>query len=168
MDGIQKELTNLCQRLQPNYLPIAQPYVVQDKHILVIWAPAGDMRPYTAPDGLNKSAQRFSYIRSAASTIKAKGENLRRLQELTARIPFDDRVQQQATLKDLSLGLIRDFLNEVDSELFDQSATMPFADLCRQMAIAKGPDEQLRPVNAGLMFFSEEPERFSPVRGLRS
>lgn len=160
MDGIQKELTNLCQRLQPNYLPIAQPYVVQNKHILVIWAPAGDMRPYTAPDGLNKGAQRFSYIRSAASTIKAKGENLRRLQELTARIPFDDRVQQQATLKDLSLGLIRDFLNEVDSELFDQSATMPFADLCRQMAIAKGPDEQLRPVNAGLMFFNEEPERF--------
>ncbi|MBV6654295.1 MAG: putative DNA binding domain-containing protein [Mameliella sp.] len=160
MDSIQKELTNLCQRLQPNYLPIAQPYVVHDKHILVIWAPAGDMRPYTAPDGLKKGAQRFSYIRSAASTIKAKGENLRRLQELTARIPFDDRVQQQATLKDLSLGLIRDFLNEIDSELFDQSATMPFADLCRQMAIAKGPDEQLRPVNAGLMFFCEQPERF--------
>jgi ATP-dependent DNA helicase RecG len=37
---------------------------------------------------------------------------------------------------------------------------MPFAELVRQLAIAKGPDEKLRPVNVGLMFFNKAPENF--------
>lgn len=161
LDKLQGELTNLSHRIQPNFLPIFQPYVFQNKHILVIWGPPGDMRPYTAPEGLGKGAQpRHSYIRSGSKTIKAQGENLRRLQELTARIPFDDRINQEAELNDLSLGLIRDFLQEVKSSLFDESTTMPLADLTRQMAIAKGPDEYLRPVNVGLMFFNKEPHKF--------
>lgn len=162
VDRIQGELTGLCHRLQPHYLPIVQPYVVQGQHILVIYAPAGDMRPYSAPEGLGaKGLQiRFSYIRSGSRSIKAQGENLRRLQELTARIPFDDRTNQQARLNDLNLGLIRDFLQEIKSDLAEESATMPFMDLCRHMNIAKGPDEALRPVNAGLMFFSKEPHQF--------
>ena len=161
LDKLQGELTNLSHRIQPNFLPIFQPYLYQNKHILVIWAPPGDMRPYTAPEGVGKGAQpRHSYIRSGSKTIIAKGENLRRLQELTARIPYDDRINQQAELNDLSLGLIRDFLQEVKSSLFEESTTMPLADLTRQMAISKGPDEYLRPVNVGLMYFNKEPHKF--------
>ncbi len=161
LDKLQGELTNLGHRILPNFLPIFQPYVIQNKHILIIWAPAGDMRPYTAPEGLGKGAQpRHSYIRSGSKTIIARGESLRRLQELTARIPFDDRINQQAELNDLSLGLIRDFLQEVKSGLFEESTSMPLPDLTRQMAIAKGPDEYLRPVNVGLMFFNKEPHKF--------
>ncbi len=162
IDQIQGELTGLCHRLQPNYMPIVQPYVFQGQHILVLYAPAGDMRPYSAPEGLGaKGLQtRVSYIRSGSRSIKAQRENLRRLQELTARIPFDDRINQQAHLNDLNLGLIRDFLQEIKSDLAEESATMPFTDVCRHMNIAKGPDEALRPVNAGLMFFSKEPHRF--------
>ena len=162
IDRIQGEITGLCHRLQPNYMPMVQPYVFQGRHILVLYAPAGDMRPYSAPAGLGAkgSQSRFSYIRSGSRSIKAQGENLRRLQELTARIPFDDRVNQPARLDDLNLGLIRDFLQEIKSDLAEESATLPFADLCRYLHIAKGPDEALRPVNAGLMFFSKEPHRF--------
>lgn len=56
--------------------------------------------------------------------------------------------------------MIRSFLGEIKSELFDESVSMPFSELCRLMNIARGPDEHLRPVNAGLLFFSREPERF--------
>ena len=162
VDRIQGELTGICHYLQPNYLPIVQPYVFQNKHILVIYAPAGDMRPYSAPESLGEKGiqNRFYYIRSGSRSIKARGENLRRLQELTARIPFDDRINQQASLDDLDLGHIRDFLHEIKSDLAETSAKMPFQDLCRQMNIAKGPDEALRPINAGLMFFCKEPHRF--------
>jgi len=154
IDRIQGELTELCYRLQPNYMPIVQPYVFQEKQILVLYAPAGDMRPYSAPEGLcNRGSQnRFNYIRSGSRSIKALGENLRRLQELTARIPFDDRINPQAQLNNLNLGLIRDFLHEIKSDLAEESASMPFTNLIRQMNIAKGPDEALRPVNVGLMF----------------
>ncbi len=162
IDRVQGELTGLCHRLQPNYLPIVQPYIFQEQHILILYAPAGDMRPYSTPEGLGKRGlqNRFYYIRSCSRSIKAQGENLRRLLELTARIPFDDRINQHARLDDLNLGLIRDFLQEIKSDMAEESASMPFADLCRQMNIAKGPDEAFRPVNAGIMFFCKEPHRF--------
>lgn len=161
IDGIQKELTQISHRIQPHYLPIVQPHLYEGKHILIIWAPAGDARPYSAPGSLAKGRQqRFHYLRSGSKTIKAQGETLRQLQQLAARIPFDDRINPQATVNDLDLGLIRDFLHEIKSTLAEESASMPFADLARQLAIAKGPEEELRPVNAGLMFFHREPEKF--------
>ncbi len=161
IDGIQGELTRISHQVHPRYLPIAQPYVYEEQHILVIWAPAGDMRPYAAPESSGKGRQqRHHYIRSGSKTIKAQGEKLRHLQELAARIPFDDRINQEATLDDLDLGLIRDLLHEIKSTLAEESASMPFADLVRQLAIAKGPDKELRPVNVGLMFFNRSPEDF--------
>ncbi|WP_373495704.1 helix-turn-helix domain-containing protein [Aquiflexum sp.] len=107
IDSIQGEITKLCHLIQPNYIPIVQPYFFMESHILVMYAPAGDMRPYTAPQGLGGTGQksRFSYIRSGSRTIKAQGEDLRRLQELTARIPFDDRVHQTAKLQDLNRNI---------------------------------------------------------------
>ncbi|MFZ4801942.1 MAG: ATP-binding protein [Chlorobium sp.] len=105
---------------------------------------------------------RYHFVRSGSRSIRAKGDTLRRLQELASRIPFDDRIHTAATLKDLDLGLIRSFLNEIKSELFEESGAMPFSELCRLMNIARGPDEALRPINAGLLFFSREPDRFFP------
>lgn len=143
-------------------MPIIQPYVINEKYVLVIYSPARDMRPYSVPESLGERGvkNRFYYIRSGSRSIRAQGENLRRLQELTARIPFDDRINQQSSLDDLDLGYIREFLHEVKSDLAEESKKMPFPDLCRQMNIAKGANEALRPINAGLMFFSKEPHRF--------
>ena len=160
LDKIQKEVIELGHKILPNYFPIAQPYIFQGQHILVFWCPAGDNRPYTAPATLGKGAQRQSYIRLTSNSLIARGENLRRLQELTARIPFDDRVNNRAVLNDLDLGLIREYLQEIKSDLYEESTQMPFPDLCRSMLIAKGPQEDIRPVNVGLLFFSRNPERF--------
>ena len=160
LDRIQGELIQICYQIQPNYLPISQPYVVDDKHILIIWVPAGDLRPYSCPSTQGDDARRQNYIRSGSSSIIARGDNHTRLLELTAKIPFDDRINQQARLTDLDFGLIREYLSEAGSDLFDESVQIPFADLCRQMQIARGPIEFLRPVNIGLMFFNREPHKF--------
>jgi ATP-dependent DNA helicase RecG len=56
--------------------------------------------------------------------------------------------------------LIREFLQEIKSDLFEPSASMPFDELCRQMRIVFGPDEYLKPVNVGLLFFNKCPESF--------
>lgn len=79
---------------------------------------------------------------------------------MTARIPFDDRVNNQAAIDDFDLGLIREHLQEIKNDLFQESHRMPLPDICRAMYIAKGPVEFLRPVNVGLLFFSLAPERF--------
>ncbi|MDY0344556.1 MAG: ATP-binding protein [Lentimicrobium sp.] len=160
LDAIQGELINVCYTIQPNYLPITQPYIFVDKHILVIWAPAGDMRPYSVPSTMGNDARRQYYIRVGSRSIIAQGANLTRLLELTAKVPFDDRINQEAQINDLDLGLIREFLQEVGSDLFDESVNIPFPELCRQMQIARGPVEYLRPVNVGLMFFNQEPHSF--------
>ncbi len=39
---------------------------------------------------------------------------------------------------------------------------MPFADLCRRMNIAAGPDEFFKPKNIGLLMFNEDPAQFFP------
>ncbi|MDP2113668.1 MAG: ATP-binding protein, partial [Bacteroidota bacterium] len=40
LDSIQGELVKICHQITPNYIPATQPYVFQNKHILVIWVPA--------------------------------------------------------------------------------------------------------------------------------
>lgn len=160
LDKIQGEVLSLAYQLLPNYFPLIQPYVLQEQHILVLWCPAGDNRPYTAPITQGKGAQRAPYIRFGSRSIIAKEDNLRRLQELTARIPFDDRINGKATIDDLDLGLIQAFLQEVKSDLYEESKQIPFVDLCLNMKIVNGPKEALRPLNVGLLFFSRNPEKY--------
>jgi len=163
LDGIQKKLIELSYKISPSYIPVSQPYSIEGKHILVIWAPAGDNRPYKAPVSLSdKKSEKAWYIKRGSKTIKVKdsSEDERRLLELTARVPFDDRINQNASLDDLSLQLIQVYLKEVMSPLFDESSKMPFTDLCMQMKIVKGPDEHLRPTNVGLLLFNDHPEQF--------
>jgi len=162
LDAIQGEIVQLGNRISPIYFPICQPYVLQGKHILVLWCPAGDNRPYSAPATLGKGAPYYNYIRVGSRSIQAKDDYLRQLQELTARIPFDDRINNRSSIQDFDLGIIQAHLHEVKSDLFEESKTMPFADLCRAMLIAKGANEDIRPVNAGLLFFNKEPEKFFP------
>lgn len=160
LDKIQGELLTLAYQLQPNYYPIIQPYILQQRHILVLWCPAGDHRPYTAPSTQGAKAQRQAYFRYGSRSIVAKDATLKRLQELAARIPFDDRINGQATIEDFDLGIIQAYLHEVKSDLLEESKLIPMEDLCRQMYIVKGGDELLRPVNAGVLFFCRAPEKF--------
>lgn len=162
LDKLQGEVIQLGNQLQPNYFPIVQPYELDGKHILVLWCPAGDNRPYSALSTQGKNAQRQYYVRHGSRSVVPRTEDLRRLMELTARIPFDDRINQQAVLDDLDLGLIQAFLHEVKSDLLEESKHISMAELARNMLIAKGADEDLRPINAGLLFFNKQPEKFFP------
>jgi len=160
LDKIQKEVLELGNRIQATYMPIMQPYELDGKHILVLWCPAGDFRPYSAPTTLGEKAQRQFYIRVGSSTVIAKNEALRRMYELAARVPFDDRINQDASIDDFDLALIQAYLHEVKSDLYEESKSMSLSNLTRNMYIAKGSDEFLRPVNVGLLFFSQTPEKF--------
>lgn len=162
LDPIQKEVTSLGHRLSPNYFPICVPYLFMGQHILVLWCPAGEIRPYSAPDTFQKGAPYSKYIRIGSTTVKAKGEALRQLDEMSVRVPFDDRVNQQATLNDLDLATIQAYLQEIKSNLFEESINMPLAELCTSMQIARGINENIRPLNVGLLFFNKEPEKFFP------
>lgn len=162
LDKMQKDLLNLSYKIQPYYSPVAQPYVTDNKHILVIWAPGGDNRPYKAPSIPREKAQYKYYIRRGSSSVVANQQEEQLLFDMAKRIPFDDRVNHHASLNDLSFGLIRSFLHEIKSGLAEEAPRLQLADLAMQMKIAAGPKENILPLNAGLLFFSEHPHKFFP------
>ncbi len=165
IDSIQKALLNLGNSaIQPPYHPLTAVYEVQGKHILVLWVPGGETRPYKAKTSLNNKQSDWAYyVRKHTSTVKATGDTERELLSLAATVPFDDRYRQSATLNDLSPVLIRDYLNAVGSELATDAPEMSIEQLALRMNIAGGPPEALFPKNVGLLFFNAHPERFFPA-----
>jgi len=161
IDSIQKKIIELSYKIQPNFTPIIQPYDYKGKHVLIVWVPGGDTRPYKAPDSLSKKKTGFSYyIRKGSTTVKARGEDERRLLELSAKVPFDDRISHNAEIENLDKGIITDFLKKVNSSLYEEIDKLDFVDLCERMKIVRGPKEYKKPVNAGLLLFNKTPEEY--------
>lgn len=164
IDSIQKELLNLGHTaLKPNYHPIAAPYEVDGRHILVLWAPGGQTRPYRARTTLGKDDRDYSwFIRKGSSTVVARASDESELMSLAATVPFDDRVNQHATVDDLDRGLMLAFLEEVRSDLRESAMTMPLVELGRLMHVVAGSSESPFPLNVGLLFFNPAPHRYFP------
>ncbi len=160
MDSIQKELLQICHYITPNYFPVVEATVIDGKHLLAIWVPPGDLRPYKAPKSLSDKHNKPYYIRRFSFTIQANDDDLQRLMSLAAKVTFDNRINHHATLEDLNLVHIATFLKEVKSSLYSELPKIQMDDLCRQMGIARGSDEDLRPLNIGLLLFNDEPRKF--------
>lgn len=157
-----KDILNKCSLIQPSYMPVAEVTSFQDKTFIVLWCPGGSTRPYSAPKTIGVKSERIHWIRRISSTVKPSPEEERDLYTLANNVPFDDRINHSAQLDDLNIMLIKSYLKEVGSSLYEHADTMDFVDLCRSMHIVDGPAEYTKPLNVGLMFFSPEPERFFP------
>lgn len=163
IDGYLKDLLNKCKRIQPDYMPITEVAEYQGKHFIIVWAPGGNVRPYSSPKNMAKDCkERICWIRKMASTIQPSDEELRDLYSLANNVPFDDRVNHFAELNDLNITLIQQYLREVGSSLYEESGNMDFTELCRSMNLISTLPEYTKPKNVGLMFFSLEPEKFFP------
>lgn len=163
IDSIQKKLIEISNKISPSYFPVSQPYLKDGKQILIIRAPGGDNRPYKAPVSLSeKKSEKAYYIKRGSKTIKVKDSSVdeRELLELTARIPFDDRMNRNASVDDIELRLVQSYLKEVMSALYEESTKISFTDLCKQLQVVKGSEELLYPTNAGLLLFNDSPEQF--------
>ena len=169
VDGMMKDLLNKCNLIQPRYLPVVAPIEYQGKTLIVIWAPGGDVRPYSSPDTFTylkgkavASKERTFFIRKMASTVKPSQDELNELYSLSNKVPFDDRVNHQAEMTDLNINLIRQYLSAVGSGMVKDLDSRPLEKICEDMGICNTMPEYRKPKNVGLMFFSDEPERFFP------
>ena len=167
LDDIQREVLNKCNLIEPRYIPVIEPYTFEGKEILVLWAPGGDDRPYTCPEKVytEKGAQKSNrsyYIRKGANTLKANQKEVHELISLHRDVPFDDRINYSADVTDMRPALFSQFLQEVGSNLASSVFDRPVEDIAVDMKVARGPVEYLKPVNVGLMFFTEDPEEYFP------
>ncbi len=161
IDGIEKKLREICNYLEPFYQPVAEPFMYGDKYVLVIWVSGGFSRPYQASASLSeKRSEKKYYIRKASSTVAATAEELKQLYYVSSDIPFDDRPNLAANIEDLDLGLIRDHLKKVGSDLYAYSLKHDLNRLVEDMQLVSGPSEYRKPKNVGLLMFSEHPEKY--------
>ncbi len=163
VDMIQKELLQYCKRLKPVYIPQTEPVLLDGKLLLLIWCPGGYERPYACPKTLStKSSEKKYFVRKLSSTIEATELDIKELMALTHNIPFDDRINPKATMKDLKYPLIKNYLQNVASSLLDGIDELDVDHLARNLRIADGPNEYFKPLNVGLLFFNNNPENFFP------
>lgn len=163
IEPIERDMIGFNNLIQPAYYPHTSLEDIDGKKVLVIWVPGGANRPYKVPDEVTARQKRYNYyIRYNSSSIIAKGEFEKELIELTNLIPFDDRTNMQASLKDISKTLVRDFLIKTGSRLADNIEESKFSDILQQMDIVAGPVEALVPKNIALMMFSDNPSKFFP------
>lgn len=163
IDTIQKDILRYCKLLMPSYIPVCQPMEFEDAMLLVIWVPGGYDRPYRCPkEPSGKSKEKIYYIRKMSSTIEATNSDVKELISLSNNIPFDDRMNMKASVKDLKHPLIRNYLAQTESLLYKNSDTASVEKLAEDLRIVSGPPEFLKPLNVGLLFFNDDPEKYFP------
>lgn len=161
VDGILKELIGLCHMIEPLYYPVVEPVLFQGKYIIVIWVSGGHGRPYkAAKDVHSDKSTKLYYIRKFSSTIVASPEEEKELFYISTDIPFDDRPNLAADVSDLDIGLMRAHLKEIGSSLYEHSLPMDALDIAKNMQLVAGPPEAVKPLNVGLLMFSERPEKY--------
>lgn len=163
IDDMQKELVGMANLIEPRYMPSVEISEIDSKAVMTIWVTAGDRRPYSCPVKYSKSrkdGERGYYIRKMSSTIRTNRDDERRLFEVSRMKSFDMCINYDAKVQDLRQTRIRDYLYRVGSSLYGRSTIMPLELLCKEMRIVSGPDEDLKPLNIGVLFFTDNPEQF--------
>ena len=159
IDGILKKMLEYCYHISPLYNPVVEPFPIGegDRYVIVIWVPGGHDRPYKAPKNVTKhDSNRYFFIRKYSSTVIASTEEEKALFYISSYIPFDDRECLIAEVDDLDLGLMRDYLRTVGSDLYKYSLSADKVDIARDMHLISGPSEYLKPLNVGILMFSEK------------
>lgn len=163
IDKIQRDMLNFNKLVSPEYFPKVAIEDIDGKKIMALWIPGGSNRPYKVPDDINAREKHYNYyIRYNSSSIVPNHEQEAELINLSNQIPFDDRANTNASLDDISMVLIRDFLVETNSKLATQIEYAKLSDILEQMDLVSGPPERLWPKNIALMMFSNKMERFFP------
>jgi len=161
IDGILKKLREYCHYIEPLYEPVVEPVLYNDVYVIVIMVSGGYGRPYKAPkDVTSKHSPKMYFIRKFANSVIASPEEEKELFYASSNIPFDDRANLAASIDDLDIGLMRSHLKEIGSNLYPYSLSMDALQIARDMQLIDGPAENLKPLNVGILMFSEKPERY--------
>ena len=163
LDKIQRKMIGFNNLIQPFYAPRISVEEIDGQQILAIWVPSGTERPYTVPSDVTAKVKRHVYyVRYGTSSIEAKGDSLDELREISSKVPFDDRGNENITYDDISLVQLRDFLVKVGSRLSAQVGRVPIEQVLSDMNLLNGPIERRLIKNVAAMMFCEHLDKFYP------
>ena len=153
-EAAQRWIRGHCNRLDPTYQPVLSPEHVGGRLVLVVWAPASDMRPHRAPAAAGGQARYWVRLGSETVDAERRGDLLRGLVAQAARVPWDDRAARAARMEDLREAKVREFLREVRSGLLDEPDAR---EIYRRMRLAMRINKHEVPRHIGLLFFANDP-----------
>lgn len=163
IDGIQKDMLQMNNLINPAYHPKISIEEIEGKKILVIWVFVGENRPYEVPDEIKAKEKKYHYyIRYGSGSIKVNKSQREELIALSGKTPFDDRPNTQVSFDEISLTMVRDYLRKVESKLLDAIDSLTKEQLLSQMQLLYGPPERRHPRNVALMMFTDNPEKYFP------
>ena len=166
LDRIQNELFQYCNLIEPRYLPQLEIAEYKGKKLIYLWCSAGDAGPYSAPlDVLSKdSEERHKEYWIKPFSVKAIAQQSEKFELFNKfnSVPFDDRVNRKATISDIQLGHVRDFLVEGNSALADNIYSRSIEDTLITLEVANVTDVGVDVRNISLLMFSDYPEKFMP------
>lgn len=161
LEQVSKEVQGQVQQwIDPKYVPRVYPGEVDGKHVLVVHCPTGYNRPYTAPERLEKGSPRVPWVRVGAETKKAVGELERQLSEVSVRTPFDAQPRYDLTADDLDSDVVEHFLRQANSGLAGDAYSLD--EKLRGMDLLHRVNAHEAPLNAAVLFFSSEPQKYFP------
>jgi ATP-dependent DNA helicase RecG len=82
------------------------------------------------------------------------------LNTISIALPFDDRINHNATVNELDKDLLVEFLYAIGSDLYKEASQMSKEELALRMQLLKGAPEDRHPANVALLFFNPEPHIF--------
>lgn len=168
LDGIQKEIFQYCNLIEPRYIPQIEVVNYPDKgtHLLYLKCSAGDAGPYRAPKDVyskktgEKPDKTMCYwIRPTSLTTIAKQGEIGELFEKFNAIPFDDRVNRRANIDIIRRGYLEDFLRDSNSSLSTEINNRNMDDLLLALEVANETDTNLELRNIAILMFAERPDK---------
>jgi len=172
LDGVQKEIFQYCNLIQPRFLPKIE--IVDFKntgtYLLYLRCSAGDSGPYQAPvdvyskkeEGKKPDRTTKYWIRLGSVTTAAKSGELSELFDKFNSVPYDDRVNRSATIDCIRRGYLEDFLRESNSSLVSEVDVRSLADLLVSLEVANETDTDIAIRNIGILMFADKPEKLIP------
>ena len=158
---LQQKMIGLNNLIKPVYHAKLDIVEVDGNQIIVLWVPGGPNRPYEVPEHINaKEKDYFYYIRKYANSVKANQEEQQELISLANQVPFDDRINIDVRIENISMLLVKNYLEKIRSRLAEDVGRKSDFDVLSQMELLSGPVEHVLPRNVGLMMFAEDPHSY--------
>ena len=149
IEETQQDVRVLGRKMIPSYHPALFTAEYEGKHLVIVYAPAGDERPYMTSDPRKPSNKEY-FIREGAETVKTDKTTREKLIQLCSKTPFDDRLNVDATLDDINSTLVREYLVSVRSDLVQRGTIDP--EIFKAMRIVGKYHDTYKPKNVGLIF----------------
>jgi len=154
--GVEMGVVNIIRdRCELDIMPAIEIVSFQGRDFVVVHCPKGPRPPYFVREHPRP------YLRVGSTNREATIEETRHLYLAGGEAGFERLPNSQATLADLSKSLIARYRRRRE-HFADFAIDLTDEELLRNLGCVVSVNGDLRPTHAGVLLFTEEPQRFLP------